>query len=241
MLSAALVVAPIVAFVSIYMWFSKYPLAQNPSVNASLNNPLGFLVSNFVYDGFINIENLIISCLFLFLIFLYYPRALMNVVALFLPLVAILSGVVTELAAVFTCVQYCSFYGMSGVAGGIVGLTFANFSIAFGLIFLARTGRVRERFRAPLLRNEFRNQLILVAALIIYVLSLLTFSGFFAFNSAGPTNPFPITVQIPETISNQPHEIQIGHTTGIAFGFLFSIGIFYWVNRRFHLFQGKTS
>lgn len=240
-LGAALVAAPIIIFVSIYAWFSKYPIAQNPSVNASLDNPFGFLISNFVYDGLINIENLLISCFFLFIIFLYYPRALRARVAFFLPLIALLSGVAAELAAVSTCVQSCSFYGMSGVVGGIIGFTFANFSISFGFLFLVRSRKVKEPFRAPLLENRFRNQAILMISFITYVFSILVFSGFFTLHSGGPTNQFPITVQIPETITSQSQPVQIGHTTGIAFGFLFFLALFSWTNHRFHFFESKTT
>lgn len=231
-LGAALVVAPLIAFAAAFFWFSKYQISQNPTVNASASNPLGFLLSNFVYDGFINIENLIISCLFLAIIFLYYPRYLRITSALFMPLAAISSGVVAELAAISLCVESCSFYGMSGVAGGIIGFTFANFSISFGLLFLHKDGKIGSQFRAPLLGNRLANKLMLVSSFIAYILLLLIFSGFFEIRSGGSSNQFPVTVQIPETIAASPQSVQIGHTTGIVFGFAFFLALFFWTSYR---------
>ena len=226
---------PAVAFILVYAWFTYYPIVQSSSVNASASNPLGFVISNFVFDGIVNFENILISCVFLFMLFLYYPRVLRISAALFMPVIGLSSGIVTELAALFTCQQSCSFYGMSGVSGGIVGYTFANFLVALAIVSMRRFNTFRDSTLR--LRNQLEKNFVLLASFFGYIFSLLFLSGFFSIQAPQSSNQFPVSVQIPDTILKESQSVQVGHTTGIEFGlFLFAL-VFAWTNHRFHIFR----
>lgn len=183
----------------------------------------------------VNIENIVISCVFLFMLFLYYPRVLRISAALFLPIIGLSSGIATELAAFFTCQQSCSFYGMSGVSGGIVGYTFANFLVALAIVSMPRFKTFRGS--SLRLRNQLQRYIVLLASFFGYIFSLLYFSGFFSIQVPQSSNQFPVSIEIPDTILKESQSVQVGHTTGIVFGFLLFALVFAWTNHRFHIFR----
>ena len=68
---AVAVLSPILVVVLAFIWFSIHAIAQSPNIDASIVNPIGFLISNFVYDGLINIENNALLRLFTGNLFLF--------------------------------------------------------------------------------------------------------------------------------------------------------------------------
>ena len=238
---AAPVLSPILGLVLVFIWFSIHTIPEGENINASLANPIGFLISNFVYDGLTNIENIVLSCAFLLAIFLFCPTFLRIRSAIFLPAIAVTSGAIAELAAAVTCGNACSFYGMSGVAGGIIGFTFANFSIILELMFSTRhEKKVHNNFTKDKL-PRFSVPVLLVA----YILLLFLVSGFFAIHPTSTNNPFPITIQVPVSIAGESQSVQVGHFTGLAFGFSLCLALLlYYVKRRPHpqnVSQGSLS
>lgn len=222
-IDCALVFSPLLATVALFIWLSKYTLSQGPSVDASLGNPLGFLISNFVYDGRINVENIALSCAFLLAIFLFYPRVLKIRSALFFPAFALMSGAMTEVAAEIACHGSCSFYGMSGIAGGIIGFTLANFSIAM-------MGTLVPRVNAAVIEDaklvDKLPRSTVPALFVAYVILLFLLSGFFAVHPVSNGNPFPVSVQVPVSIATESQPVEVGHTSGILIGFLLYLAMF---------------
>lgn len=219
-----IVVSPIVSVFLIFLWFSINPISQDTSINASFSNPIGFLISNFVFDGYINVENIVLSCVFLLAIFFFFPGRLKTRSALFFPAIAVTSGAIAELAAALACNQACSFYGMSGVAGGIIGFTIGNYFVAFGIVFFG------GKFENAYMMNEKNAKgrvarLVLPILLSSYIILLLIISGFFSIHPATGNSPFPITIQIPVSITTESQPVQVGHTTGIAIGFLLYLAV----------------
>lgn len=226
--------APIVFIASLYLWFSIHPLTPSPQLNAATGNPLGFLVSNFVYDGVINLENIGASCIFLLFLFLFCPKHLRIISGIFFPFIVLFSGSMTELAAISACGSGCSFYGMSGAAGGAVGFTIACTAVTFGY----------------LLKNERAGKLKKAGfglSLIVYVVLLLFFAGFVAFptspqtQATSPISPttqpasvswqqpqsvVPVLVHVPSMIAQEPRSVQIGHGVGVLSGLLFFVALF---------------
>lgn len=231
-LEGGLILSPLVALVLLITWFSKYTISEGPNINASLVNPLGFLISNFVFDGFLNVENIVLSCVFLSMIFLYYPKFLKIRSAFLLPLFALISGAATELAAEITCRGSCSFYGMSGIAGGVIGFTLANFLIVIIATFFSKNTRV-EIIKEMKVKDKLSRYSV-IPLLAVYVVLLLALSGFFAIHPTA-TNPFPVTVQVPVSIASESQSIQVGHSSGIAIGFLLYLLLFLYLAKRANL------
>ena len=243
---AALLVVPTVSFVSVILWFTQNPISPSASVEASVANPLGFLSSNFVYDGFINIENIVTSSVFLLIVSAFYPRTIRIVVVYLLPIVALGAGILAEITAVSSplvnlhfCTAPCSFYGMSGVASGTIGFTVACFLISFGII-------IARKWRGPR-KSDLglggivvpRNQAILVFGFIVYLVFLLLFSGVLAYpvqvavhasqgGSSGAPPPPAILVQTPP--------VAFVHSASLVYGFLLCASILVRVGRRYRVF-----
>ena len=228
---AFLVLSPSLGVVLVFVWFSIHTITEGASINASSANPTGFLISNFVYDGLTNTENIALSCAFLLAVFLFCPKFLRIRSALFLPVIAMASGVTAELAAAVTCGQGCSFYGMSGVTGGVIGFTFANFSIVLGLVFSARHGRKVHNSRDS--SKDKLSWFSVTILLVAYIVLLFLVSGFFALHPTSSNNPFPITIQVPVSIAGESQPVQVGHITGLAFGFSLCLALLiYFFKRR---------
>lgn len=228
---AILVLSPSLGVVLVFIWFSIHKISEGASINASFANPIGFLISNFVYDGLTNTENIALSCAFLLAVFLFCPTFLRIRSALILPVIAVASGVTAELAAAFTCGNACSFYGMSGVTGGVIGFTFANFSIMLGLVFTARRGR--KVYNSRNFGKDMLPRFSVPILLVAYVVLLFLVSGFFAVHPTSSNNPFPITIQVPVSITGESQPVQVGHITGLAFGFsLCLVSLLYFFKRR---------
>ena len=224
-MDSALVFSPLVVTVALFIWLSKYTVSQGPNIDASLSNPLGFLISNFVYDGRTNVENIILSCAFLLAILPFYPRVMKIRSALFFPAFALMSGVITEVAAEIACHGSCSFYGMSGVAGGIIGFTLANFSIALMGTFVPRLSRRATVIEEAKLMDKLP-KFTVPAMFVAYVVLLFLFSGFFAIHPVSNGNPFPVSVQVPVSIATESQPVEVGHTSGILIGFLLYFALF---------------
>lgn len=224
LVEAGLILTPVVGVALIFIWYSIHTIAQGTTVNASIANPIGFIIANFVYDGLVNIENIVLSCAFLFVLFLFCPTFLRIRTALLFPAIAVASGVIAMLAATFTCGTACSFYGMSGVAGGVVGFTFANFCVVIGLAFFRTNARSAHIRRYSDAEDKLPRYSVFVL-LVSYIILLLVISGFFAIHPTSTSNPFPIIVQIPISIASESQSVQVGHSTGISFGFSLSLVI----------------
>ncbi|MDA4135542.1 MAG: hypothetical protein OK449_00910 [Thaumarchaeota archaeon] len=244
-LHAAVISAPLIFFTSIVFLFSEYRISPNPAVEASAANPLGLLTSNFVYDGSINVENIVLSSVFLLVVCLYYPRELRIFMVYFVPIVAVAAGGLAELTAISSpyvsihvCAQSCSFYGMSAVASAMVGFTVASFFICFGLIVVQRTtGRpVIRKSDIFTERTGLRGQAILVSAFVVYVVLLLFFSGAIALPSAPSGHQSPGGSSPPPAIFTQTAPVALVHTASITYGFLLCLATFALVNRRYHVF-----
>lgn len=243
---ATFVVLPVAIFSSVIIWFSQNPINPSPAVEASLANPVGLLISNFVYDGVINIENVVTSSVFLLVACLYYPKELRIVVAYLLPIVAIAAGGLAELTAISAsytslrvCGVECSFYGMSGVASAAVGFTTACFFIAFAMVILRNMGLLtfRDGSNSPRLTSA-RGRTVLVYSFIAYVLLLLFFSGLLTFpvavishQTSGGDFPGPS----PPAVLIQTPPVAFVHSASLLYGFLFCVAAFIYVNRRYRL------
>jgi hypothetical protein len=245
-LHAAVISAPVIVFTSIIVWFSQNRISPNPTVEASAANPLGLLTSNFVYDGSINIENIVASSVFLLIVCLYYPKQLRIFMVYLLPFIAVAAGALAEFTAISSpyvslplCAQSCSFYGMSGVASATVGFTFASFLIAFGLIILQRMkGRLSIKQSTLLTgRIGLTSQVILVSAFVVYLVLLLVFSGVIALpSSPSSTSSSSSSPPPPPAILTQAPPVLLVHSASLVYGFLLCLATFVQVNRRYHIF-----
>ena len=247
---AALISAPLIVFSSIIFWFSRNPISPSPTVEGSVANPLGLITSNFVYDGWANIENIILASVFLLIVCLYYPKKLRIFLVYPLPFLAVASGGLAMLTAISSpyvslpfCALSCSFYGMSGIASAMVGFTFASFFISFGLIIIqdAKRGPAIKQNIMVRGRTGLRSQAILASAFVVYVLLLLLFAGVITLpsspsgnqpsgNSSGTTPP------PPPPIFTQTRPTLLVHSASLVYGFLLCLATFFLVNRRYHIF-----
>jgi len=246
---ALLTSAPLVAFVSAILWFTQNPLSPGPAVEASAANPLGFLTANFVYDGFINIENIGASAAFLLLVCAFYPRAIRIAMACLLPLIALGAGVLAELTAISSpyiyihvCNTSCSFYGMSGVASASIGFTIACFLISIAFISLQRRSGVEGNgIKLPGVTAS-RSQAVLLSGFVAYLVLLLFFSGVLAFpvqvavhqvqggSSGSPSPPAILTETAP---------VAFVHSASLAYGFLLSVSTFIPLSRSYRASRSK--
>jgi hypothetical protein len=246
---AALISAPLIVFAAIIFWFSRNPISPNPAVEGSVANPVGLITSNFVYDGWTNIENIVLASVFLLIVCLYYPRKLRIFMVYPLPFLAVASGGLAMLTAISSpyvrlpfCAPSCSFYGMSGIASAMVGFTFASFFISFGLIIIQETKGRRAIKQSIMLRGRtgLRSQAILASAFVAYVLLLLLFAGVIALPSPSPGNQPPGNssqgTTPPPPIFTQTRPTLLVHSASLAYGFLLCLATFFLVNRRYHIF-----
>jgi len=218
-------------------------------VEASAANPLGLLTSNFVYDGSINVENIILSSAFLLVVCLFYPSRLRIFLVYLLPLVALAAGGLAEFTAISSpylslplCAQSCSFYGMSAVASAAVGFTSATFLVAFGLIAVQK---VRERtpgrgFAASLRWTGLRSEAVLSSAFVAYLVLLLLFSGVIALPGAPSSAGSSSSPPSPPAILTQTPPVMLVHSASLVYGFLLCLATFMQVNRRYHVFASDT-
>jgi hypothetical protein len=256
-LQAALISAPLVVFASIIFWFSRNPISPDPAVEASAANPAGLITSNFVYDGWTNLENIVLASVFLLVVCLFfYPKRLRVFMVYPVPFLAVAAGGLAMLTAISSpyvslpfCAPSCSFYGMSGVASAMVGFTFASFFISFGLLSVQGTGEGQATGRSVVVsrRNRSRRQAILASALVAYVLLLLLFAGVIALprspsgshasgnSSQGTTPPPP-----PPPIFTQSRPTLLVHSASLVYGFLLCLATFFLVNRRYHIFDSPV-
>lgn len=250
---AVAVSAPVVVFVTVILWFALNPISPGPAVEASAANPTGLLTSNFVYDGSINIENILASSVFLLVVFLYYPRDFRFFLACLLPVVAVGAGALAEFTAISSsyvslpfCSKSCSFYGMSGVASGMIGFAVASFLIALGLMVLQGRGRLSARNWDSRLERGWRGPVVLLSTFVGYVALLLFFSGLIAFPSpasvsghqggGGVSSP-------PPAILTQTPPVALVHSASLVYGFLLCLAVFMRVNQRYHIVSpsGRSS
>jgi len=245
LLQIALVCLPIGVFALVIVWLSEERIVPSSAVEGSSANPLGILTSNFVYDGSVNVLNIVTSSVFLLLVFLYYPRVLRILSAYLLPFIAVACGGLAELTAISTvyatpaiCGTSCSFYGMSGVSNAVVGFTIASFLICFGIMILQRRGQFATMERTPLRSNRPRNQIGLVLAFCVYLVLLLAFAGVIVFPTGGQASPGTGTTgpPPPPAIFTQTPPVAFVHSASLTYGFLLSIGVFFLVNRRYRIF-----
>lgn len=249
-LRITLLTAPLLAFTLIMVWFSSHPIAPSPAVEASAANPAGLLTSNFVYDGLMNVENIGVSCLFLLILCLYFPRRVDVYMVYVLPVGAVVAGALGELTAISTqylslrvCGQACSFYGMSGMASAIVGFTFAAFFIVFSLTILQDSGRVSAgRFSSLSGRSSLRREVLLALAFVVYVILLLFISGLLALPGATTLGPgsSPSGPPPPPAILTQSPPVALVHAASLAYGFLLCFITFVLVSRRDRVFTVRT-
>jgi len=209
-------------------------------VVASAANPVGFLTSNFVYDGFINIENIGASVAFLLFVSAYYPRVVRIALACLLPLLALGAGALAEMTAVSSsyidirvCSVSCSFYGMSGVASASIGFTVACFAILIVCIIFQRQDGIMS-----IGATAYRNQAFLLSGFVIYLLFLLYFSGLLAFpvqvavhqvqggSSSSPSPPAVLTETAP---------VAFVHSASLVYGFLLSVTTFVCLSRSYRV------
>jgi hypothetical protein len=242
---AAIVCLPVVAFTLLMVLLSLDRIAPSAAVEGSSANPVGILTSNFVYDGSVNVMNIVTSSAFLLVVFLYYPRTLRTLAAYLLPLVAVAAGGFAELTAISTvyatpriCGVSCSFYGMSGVSNAVIGFTVASFLTCFGLMLLHRRGRLTPAKGSPLRASRSRNQLGLMVAFVLYLALLLVFAGVIALptsgtpsQGSGTTGPPP-----PPAIFTQAPPTAFVHSASLTYGFLLCVGAVYLVGRRYEVF-----
>jgi hypothetical protein len=243
----AIIAAPLFIFSAIMFWFSQYRIIPDPTVEASVANPVGLFTSNFVYDGSINIENILSSSVFLLVVCLYYPRPLRVFLVYFLPFAAVVAGGLAELTAISSpyvslpfCSKSCSFYGMSGIASAMIGFTFAGFAISFALIIVRRAGGFNRRdFLLPE-GSRRRSIVVLISSFVLYLLLLLFFSGVIALprgSSTAPGGGSSSGPPPPPAIFTQPPPVALVHSASLVYGFVLCITTFILVNRRYHLFS----
>jgi hypothetical protein len=240
----AVVAAPIVAFTLIILWFSRNPISPGPAVEASITNPAGFITSNFVYDGSINIENIVASSAFVLLVCAYYPRDLRFFFACLLPFAAVGAGALAELTTVSTtyvnlpfCSGSCSFYGMSGVASGMIGFAVASFLIALGIFVLQLRGTLAVKNEGAIFGNGRTGLAVLLSMFAVYVVLLLFFSGLITLPAAisGSHPPGGVSSGPPPAILTQTPPVALVHSASLVYGFLLCLAVFVRVNRRYHI------
>lgn len=241
-----IVAAPVAVFVSLFLWFSWNPINPGPAVEASVANPVGLLTSNFVYDGSINIENIVASSVFLLVVFLYYPRQFRFFLACLLPAVAVGAGALAEFTAISTSYlnlpvcNSCSFYGMSGVASGMIGFAVASFLIAIALIIFRGRGRLSVTNWDTRLGKGRRGPAILLSVFVGYVFLLLFFSGLIVFPSSASGHQGSAGVggsvsSPPPAILTQTPPVALVHSASLVYGFLLCLAVFIRVNRRYRI------
>lgn len=242
---AAVVAAPVLAFTLVILWFWYSPISPGPAVEASSGNPAGFLTSNFVYDGYINVENIVASSAFVLLVCAYYPRGLRFFLACLLPFAAVGAGALAELTTVSTsyidlpfCSGACSFYGMSGIASGTIGFAVASFLIALGIFVLRGRGRLVVKSGDGIFANGRTGLVVLISAFVAYLVLLLVFSGLIALPAAtsgghpsGGVAPSPP----PPAILTQTPPVALVHSASLVYGFLLCLAVLARVNRRYHI------
>lgn len=215
----AVIATPIVAFTLVILWFSRNPISPGPAVEASIANPAGFLTSNFVYDGSINIENIVASSAFVLLVCTYYPRGFRFFLACLLPIAAVGAGALAELTTVSAsyinlpfCSGSCSFYGMSGVASGTIGFAIASFLIALGISVLRLRGRLVVKNGNTIFGNGRTGLVVLLSMFVIYMILLLFFSGLITLPSAvsGSHPPGGVSSGPPPAILTQTPPVRAG-------------------------------
>jgi hypothetical protein len=235
-LRAAAISAPVIIFAAI----------PNPVVEASLGNPLGFLTSNFVYDGSTNIENIVLSSVFLLIVGLYLPGRLRVFMLWLLPFIAVVAGGLAELTTIASpylslplCAQSCSFYGMSAVSNAMIGFSCGSFFLAYRLTYSERPNSATGPGGSHV-RTLLRSRAFLTSSFVIYVLLLLIFVGAFALTSA-PTSTANSTSSSsapsppPPTLYTQPPPTAAVHSVSLVYGFLFCLATFVLVNRRYRV------
>jgi hypothetical protein len=249
-LQLAALTTPLAAFTSVMLWLSRYPIHPSAGVEASASNPAGLLTSNCVYDGAINVENIAVSCVFLLILCLYLPRRVGVYLVYLLPVFAVVAAGLAELTAISTryadlsvCSQACSFYGMSGVAGGMVGFTFAGFFIIFGLTILEATGKLSSAgLESTFGKSDLRGQVVLLSAFLVYIFALLLISGLIALPSPavpGQTVSGSSGVSPPAILTQTP-PVALVHTASLAYGFFFCLATFILANRRYRIIRFRV-
>jgi hypothetical protein len=246
-LNTILLICPLVVFLSVLLWFSHDPISPTPVNEASLTNPVGFLTSNFVYDGIVNIETILTSSAYLLLVCIFYPRNFRFLAVCLLPLVALGAGALAELTAISThytnlgiCTVPCSFYGMSAVAAGAIGFTIACFLIWFGLQWLGKINRIFQSSSVSNTRLR-RNRLAVMLAFASYILLLLFFSGILGLLIPVPAHPqtstgTPAVSPPPPAVLTESTPTAFVHSAGLVYGFLFCISLLVQVNRHYDIF-----
>jgi hypothetical protein len=237
------IATPLIAFVSVVLWFSVNPLSPNPAVEGSMANPLGLITSNFVYDGSINIENIVASLAFLLVVCFYFPRELRVFLIYLLPVAAVGAGALAEFTAISTpyvslhlCSQACSFYGMSGVASAAIGFTTACFLVLFGAMALQSRKMISMREGAAARIVGPKGKLLVVCAFVAYILVLLLISNAIPLpeHSSGGGGGSPGGPSIPAVFVQAP-PVALVHSASLVYGFLLCLGAFVQVNRHYHL------
>lgn len=235
--------APILLFTLVIVWFSRNPISPEPPVEASIANPAGFLTSNFVYDGYVNIENIVASSAFVLLVCAYYPRDFRFFVACLLPLAAVGAGALAELTTVSTsyvnltfCSGSCSFYGMSGIASGMIGFAVASFLIALGVFVLRLRGRHGVKDWNAVFGNGPTGLVLLLSMFVAYIIVLLFFSGLIALPAAASGgNPPGGASPGPPAILTQTPPVALVHSASLVYGFLLCLAVLVRVNRRYRI------
>ena len=242
-LQFSLVCLPIVALNLTMIWFSVHRIPPVPSVEGSLANPAGLITSNFVYDGWGNIENMVTSSTFLLVVFLYYPGVLRLLSAYLLPLVAIAIGGLAELTSVSTvyltptiCGGGCSFYGMSAISNGVIGFTISSFLTCFVLMLLKSRGRLCVSPTVPFGTTGLRNKLGLVCAFAFYLVLLLVFAGLIALPTLHSQSASVTGGPSPPAILTQTPPVWAVHSASLAYGIVLSVAVFAMVNRRYRFY-----
>lgn len=243
---ALAVALPVVGLSSVMLLLSVYRISPSSSVDGSSGNPLGILTSNFVYDGSVNVENVVASSAFLFVVFMYLPSTIRTFSAYLLPLVAVVVGGFAQLTAISSayvvprvCGASCSFYGMSGVSNATIGFTLASFVACVGLASLQSRGRLVATESQMLQLKGFRNRLVLAGAFVAYLCVLLLFAGLLTLPFRHPTvsGPGGQTISVPPpAILTQPPPTALVHAASVTYGFVFCVLILVVVNRRYRVF-----
>jgi hypothetical protein len=250
-LHAAIVAAPVVAFTLVIFWFSRNPITPVPAVEASVNNPTGFLTSNFVYDGLINIENIVASSIFLLAVCIYFPWGFRVFLAYLLPLAAIGAGSLAEFTTMSTslvhlpfCSGSCSFYGMSGMASGMIGFAVATFSIAVVALVLRMRGRMAVKEGDATFGRGMKGLVLLLSMFVAYLVSLLFFSGLIPLPTtvaSGNQGPAGAPPGPPPAILTQAPPVALVHSASIVYGFLLCLVVFTQVNRHYHILNLRAT
>jgi hypothetical protein len=114
---------------------------------------------------------------------------------------------------------------VSGVAGGIIGFTLANFSITMIGAFVSRRTRSATIIEDAKLIDKLP-RLTIPVLFCIYIVLLFLLSGFFAVHLLSNGNQFPLSVQVPFSIASESQPVEVGHASGIVIGFLLYLILF---------------